>query len=176
MSGRNHSTGDPEKYISKPNQDTLDQFSIHRLNHRLVDVFGVIPPKGERKRSPSGLFLRITPETCGVGLGAPPFDKPRLVAYRAAVADPLHGPALVEAVAAVEATGQTVLGEEFKRTPSGYEDLEPERERLLRFAALWSVNEQPIGDWLYGPDALERALGCWRTLAPLHRWLIAALS
>ncbi|HZQ37086.1 MAG TPA: DUF2461 domain-containing protein [Dehalococcoidia bacterium] len=132
--------------IGRINRDT--RFSVDKRPYK--DHLDIGFWEGERKRSPSGLFLRITPETCGVGLGAPPFDKPRLAAFRTAVADSEHGPALVAAVAAVEAAGHAVLGEEFKRTPAGYGELEPERERLLRFAALWSVNEQPIGDWLMG--------------------------
>ncbi len=142
----------------------------------MVDVFGPIPPKGVRKRSPSGLFLRITPEHAGVGLGAPPFDKPRLAAFRAAVCDSAHGPALVETVAEVEAAGYQVLGEEFKRTPAGYGDVDAARERLLRFAALWTVIEEPIGGWLHGPEALERAFGHWQKMAPLHRWLVASFG
>lgn len=157
--------------IGRINRDT--RFSPDKRPYK--DHLGIGFWEGERKRSPSGLFLRITPETCGVGLGAPPFDKPRLAAFRAAAADTVHGPDLVEAVAQVEAAGYRVLGEEFKRTPAGYGGLDPSRERLLRFSALWSVKE-PIGDWLFGPEALERALGYWRAMAPLHRWLIAALG
>jgi hypothetical protein len=69
-----------------------------------------------------------------------------------------------------------VRGEAFKRPPAGYASLEPVRERLLRFAALWTVVEEPLGDWVSQPDALERALGHWQEMAPLHRWLTATLG
>mgnify|MGYP001395023742 CR=1 FL=1 len=78
-------------------------------------------------------------------------------------------------MAQLEGAGYPARSEEFKRTPAGYADLDPARERLLRFAALWTSIEAPIGDWFYQGEAVEWALGHWQKMAPPHRWLVTAL-
>jgi len=132
--------------------------------------------EGDRKAAASGFYARLTPEGLGVGVGAHGFSKERLTVYRDSVADLKAGARLLDAVRAVEEAGYPLRGEEYKRTPPGFDVNDPERERLLRFSALWAAFEEPDGPWLQTPEALDRPLAHWNKMLPLHRWIVSALS
>jgi len=154
--------------IARINRDT--RFSPDKRPYK--DHLDIGFAAGDRKSAASALFFRVTPAYANAGLGTPAFEKSRLAAFRDAVADPLRGQALLDALHALEAAGLPVQGETLKRPPVGYDGIAPERERLLRFTALWSVQEQPIGGWLHVPEALDRVIDIWQRMLPLHRWLI----
>jgi len=125
--------------------------------------------QGERKAAVSGLYLRIAPSGVTVGAGAHGFDRTRLAAYRAAVADDAAGSELLATVHRIENTGHQVGGETFTRTPRGFH-VDENRERLLRHSALYAHAELPAR---LATDTKLTAtlLDHWRDLAPLHRWL-----
>lgn len=90
--------------------------------------------------------------------------------FRAAVDDDRRGGDLASRLAAVQAAGLTVAGEQLKTRPRG---VDPEHPRLplLRHRSLYAGREWPPDDALHGPETLDRVVGAWRALAPLTEWL-----
>jgi len=128
--------------------------------------------EGDRKSAPSGFWFRLTPEVVMFGTGAHGFDKARLARYRDAVVDPVAGRVLAAAVRAVESAGYEVQAESLRRVPAGYEPSDDGQSRLLRFSSLFTGDDEPVGPWVHGPEVLDRALGHWKKMLPLHRWLV----
>ncbi len=132
--------------------------------------------EGERKDAVSGFYLRITPRSVGIGVGAHGFDTQRLAAYRAAVVDPDSGSALAKVVSSIERKGYEVQGEHYKLTPRGFEPANATQERLLRHGALFAgVDEKPASD-LHTAAFVGHAVAEWRRMSPLHRWLVDTLQ
>ena len=132
--------------------------------------------EGERKKAVSGFFMRITPKTLGVGVGAHGFDKDRLATYRKAVVDPTAGPALAKTVSAVERKGYDVKGEHYKKLPRGFTADNASQGRLLRYSALWIGEDQKPPAELHTPAIVKIVTAEWRKMAPLHRWLVDTLQ
>jgi uncharacterized protein (TIGR02453 family) len=129
----------------------------------------------QRRGAVSGLFARLTPETFSVGVGAHMFDPQLLKAFRTAVVDAETGMALADAVRAVEGSGLEVLGERYSRPPAGF-TADGDAARLLRFGALWTVEEAPADAVAESPAALDFCMAHWRAAAPIHRWLVDTLQ
>jgi uncharacterized protein (TIGR02453 family) len=129
----------------------------------------------ERRSAVSGIFARLTPETFAVGLGAHGFDPQRLKEYRAAVVDPVSGPKLAKAIAAVEADGLEALGERYSRPPAGFQAADGDAARFIRYGALWTVEEAPA-EVAESPAIVEHCLTHWRAALPIHRWLVDTLQ
>lgn len=127
--------------------------------------------EGERRTALSGFFLRLTAREVTIGVGAHRFDKGQLEAFRNRVADPRDGAHLMDAVRALSRAGIPVSGEHYKRAPRGFE-LEGERERLIRFNALFAAVEQPHPKSLHTGRFVDYCVTRWRRMAPLHRWLV----
>jgi uncharacterized protein (TIGR02453 family) len=127
--------------------------------------------EGERRDALSGFFLRLTARKMTIGVGAHQFHRGQLETYRARVADPRDGAHLMDAVRALSRAGIQVSGEHYKRAPRGYE-LEGERERLIRFNALYAAVEQPHPRSLRTGRFVDYCMTRWRRMAPLHRWLV----
>lgn len=128
--------------------------------------------EGERKGAISGWFVRITADEVGIGVGAHGFDRDQLVAYRQRVADPRDGARLVDAVRAVRRAGFDTHGEHYKRVPRGFEELEGDRQRLIRFNALYTSAELAQPKSLATARFVDFCMTRWRKMAPLHRWLV----
>lgn len=129
-----------------------------------------------RRTAISGFFVRLTPESYGVGVGAHHFDAARLKAFRAAVANPTSSGALVDAVERVQAAGYEVRGQHYARTPSGYPTVSEPAEPFLRFAALWTATEVHPSAVAEPGAAIEHALAEFRRMIPIHRWLVDTLQ
>jgi uncharacterized protein (TIGR02453 family) len=125
--------------------------------------------QADRKAAVSGLFLRIAPVGVTVGAGAHGFDRTRLAAYRAAVADEAAGADLLATVGGIEDGGHEVGGETYARTPRGF-DADEDRARLLRHSALYAHAELPAS-LATDTQLTTMLLRRWRDFAPLHDWL-----
>jgi len=132
--------------------------------------------EGTRKTAVSGFFLRLSPAGLGIGVGAHEFDRDRLGAYRAAVVDPKAGPALSRAVTAVEQAGFEVKGTQYKQTPRGFEPRNERQERMLRYGALWIGEDHELSPLVHSPEVLDFAMGEWKRMKPIHRWLVDRLG
>ncbi len=129
--------------------------------------------EGERRAAVSGFYLRIAPKTLGIGAGAHGFDKDRLTAFRNAVVAPDASAELAKAVGQVEQAGHAIHGEHYERVPRGYEPANETQERFLRFAGLWTGDDERHPPELHSAALVPFAVQRWQEHAPVHRWLIA---
>lgn len=126
-----------------------------------------------RGRAVSGFYLRVTPEHVGLGVGAHGFQPAQLAKYREAVAGPVAGHALREAVAKVERAGFPVKGVHYKRTPAGHDTpQDPDLERLLRHNALSTGQDLDHPKVLGQKRFVAWCVSRWTKQLPLHRWLV----
>ena len=132
--------------------------------------------EGSRKTAPSGFYLRITPDTVGVGAGAHGFDRDRLAAYRAAVVDPKAGAALSRAVTSIGKAGYEVKGEHYKTIPTGFAPKNERQAKLLRHRALWIGEDHAVSPVLHTPEIVGWAIEAWTPMKPIHRWLTDRLG
>lgn len=127
---------------------------------------------GEQKRLAPTLWVRVSPEGTGFATGA---ALPDLDRWRSRIADERTGRPFEEALAALQkGRDLDVVGQDYKRVPSPYDEDHP-RADLLRhksFQARWS---EP------NPKTIDRAsyvAWCGRRLAaaaPLHHWFTTNL-
>ena len=129
----------------------------------------------ERRAAVSGIFARLTPETFSAGVGAHMFDPQLLKRFRSAVVDGTAGSALASAVKAVERSGLEVLGERYSRPPAGFK-ADGDAARLLRFGALWTVEEAQADAVAESPRIVDFCMEHWRAALPVHRWLVETLQ
>lgn len=127
--------------------------------------------EGDRKAAVSGLFLRVWPDGVVVGAGSHGFDKHQLATYRDAVADPATGAELASIVGELEAAGQEIGGETYKRVPRGYA-ADGIADRLLRHSALY-VHEDLPAKAATSTRLVDKVLGHWRDFIGVHGWLVA---
>lgn len=90
--------------------------------------------------------------------------------FRAAVDEERRGSDLQQRVAAAEAAGLTVGGEQLRTRPRGVDPDHP-RLDLLRHKGLYGSREWPPDDVLHGPGTLRRVVTAWRAARPLTEWL-----
>ncbi len=128
--------------------------------------------EGERKAAVSGFYMRVAPKALGLGVGAHGFDKDRLAAFRDAVVDPKASAELAKAVGKVESAGVDLHGEQYKKTPRGYEPANETQERFIRYAALWTGQDEKHPPELHSPAIVPYAVQRWQEQAPVHRWLV----
>jgi uncharacterized protein (TIGR02453 family) len=90
--------------------------------------------------------------------------------FRTAVDDDRRGDDLVKRLAAVEAEGVTIAGEQLKTRPRG---VDPEHSRLdlIRRKGLYGHRGWPPDDVLHEAGALDRVVATWRVVRPLVEWL-----
>ena len=132
--------------------------------------------EGDRKNVLSGFWLRIDPETLGLGVGVHGFDKTRLDRFRDAVVDRKKSESLGHAVAAVEASGNALHGEHYKRVPAGYEPANEFQERFVRFASLHTGSQVAHPKQLHSAQFVDWLMARWEAQLPLHRWLVDELG
>jgi uncharacterized protein (TIGR02453 family) len=126
-------------------------------------------------REHPGLFVRLRPAVVLLGAGMHRFTPPALAAYRAGVVADDTGPSLEEAIAAATALrGVTVSEPELKRVPRGLPADHP-REKLLRHASLYVGGEWKLPRAVSGPGFVGWSADRLERMAPVERWLTAAL-
>lgn len=129
--------------------------------------------EGPHKRMEnSGFYFHVEPARLMLGVGMYCFPKELLGPYRDAVAHPVHGQALADAVAILDRRGFALGGEHFKRVPRGYDPDHPNAD-LLRHNGLWAGVDMKIPDEFYTPKLIDFCFGHYKKLLPLHQWLVA---
>jgi uncharacterized protein (TIGR02453 family) len=130
--------------------------------------------EGERKATSPGLYIELGPRRMLVGGGLYAFDRDQLAAWRAALADPAAGPAMLEVADALAKAGFALQGEKSVRPAQGFQGLqaaELSRHRGV-FSMVWEeeapkeVGSEALVGWIAG-----RVAPLW----PLHRWLVEHL-
>jgi hypothetical protein len=107
-----------------------------------------------------------------LGTGMHKFDKKQLDVYRQAVVDDTSGPALVEAIAAVDAAGPYIIGGASRTAvPRGFKRDHPRAQYLLH-EGLWASLETRTGTVAQTPDFVDFCLGHFGAMWPISRWLL----
>jgi uncharacterized protein (TIGR02453 family) len=104
----------------------------------------------------------------GGGLHHPATDQ--LERFRAAVADARRANGFERALAPAEAAGLSLIEPELKRTPRGYPNDHPRRDRL-RLKRLTVYRRHLIEPWLHRPRCDRLIKSELEAAAPLVRWL-----
>lgn len=100
------------------------------------------------------------------------FDKTQLKRYRDAVVDPGAGSELRQIIDQVSADSRyELVGERYKRVPSGYDPQHPNADLLL-FDALYAHPRQPvpISD-VTTPEIVDICISHFQQMAPVQQWL-----
>jgi uncharacterized protein (TIGR02453 family) len=126
-------------------------------------------------RERPGLSVRLRPATVVLSAGIHRLEPAALAAYRAAVDDDRTGIALDEAIEdATMLRGVTLGGLAYKRVPRGF-DADHPRAELLRHGALYVSGEWKLPRSVSGPGFVGWAVERLEQIAPVERWLTAAL-
>ncbi|MDN5748790.1 MAG: DUF2461 domain-containing protein [Pseudonocardia sp.] len=118
-----------------------------------------------------GFYVQVGADGLMAAAGYYQMAPDQVARYRTAVDDPRRGDDLAARLAAVEAAGATVAGEQLKTRPRGVDPEHP-RLALLRHRSLYAWRRWPPDDALHGPESLHRVVGTWRALVPLTEWLV----
>ena len=129
--------------------------------------------EGERRTAQSGFYLRVTPELVAIGAGANHLSREAVDRYRAAVCDAESGSQLIEVAAQLETTGWELGEPRLKRSPRGWQAVDPEAEPLLRRDSLFVARREPAALATDEQRLIPACVEAWSALAPLHRWLVA---
>jgi uncharacterized protein (TIGR02453 family) len=135
---------------------------------------GMLLWEGDRpKMECSGFYIHLEPGRVMLGAGLYMIPRELLPAYRAAVASEA-GRGLLEAVAAVEATGAVVDGASTKRVPAGWPADLPQ-SGLLKRTGLYAWVESEPDATVATPSFVQATAARLTAMAPIHRWLVANL-
>jgi uncharacterized protein (TIGR02453 family) len=156
--------------IFRINRDT--RFSKDKTPYKTHLDLWVWQGEGPSRLCP-GFFFRLTSDALLLGAGKHHFEPPLLERYRAAVAEPARGGALVEAVEAVERAGHELGGRRYKRQPAGYE-AEGRRAELLLHDGLFAYTElRPAPPETHTRELPSLCAQRFAELEPVQAWLVA---
>jgi len=126
--------------------------------------------QGKKNESP-GYYFGLSQEGSGIHVGMHGFPKPMLTAYREAIVDAELGPALVDIVQSMQASGFAVEGSHYKRVPRGYDVTHP-RANLLLHNALYSSSPQLSPEVVSSSELLDVCFNYFQQMSPLQQWLV----
>jgi uncharacterized protein (TIGR02453 family) len=123
-----------------------------------------------------GFWFSLSARELTLGAGMHQFSEPLLARFRSAVLDSASGPALVEALAAVQRAGPSELGgSHYQKVPRGF-DPNHERAEYLRHTGIHVGRTLPIPEELSSPAFVEFCLRHYQDFAPLQRWSVAMMA
>jgi uncharacterized protein (TIGR02453 family) len=126
-------------------------------------------------RERPGYFVRLRPETVVLGAGMHRFESAALAAYRAAVDSNRTGEALEIAIEDATVRREVTLGGlAYRRVPLEFDRDHP-RAELLRHGALYVSGEWKLPRVVSGPKFVGWVTERLVDMAPVERWLSAAL-
>ena len=118
----------------------------------------------------TGWYVEVSARGVRTGAGFYDADGEQLAAFRTAVAEERRGTELERILAAIEAEGFEVSGEQLKTAPRGY-DREHPRIGLLRHKQLFAGRTIGFEPVVHTPELLDLVRDDWRTTRPLVEWL-----
>jgi uncharacterized protein (TIGR02453 family) len=126
---------------------------------------------GDRKGwNAPGFFLRLAPDSVGMGAGMHNLAGPELARFREAVVADRSGKALVKVIAGVAAAGPyEVRGATRKTVPRGFA-VDGPRAELLLHESLWANYETTPAEAMK-PTFVDFCVGHLKAMAPIARWL-----
>jgi uncharacterized protein (TIGR02453 family) len=156
-----------EVKVFRQNRDL--RFSADKSPYK-TRTYGVIH---DRPDGAPTLYAQLSAIGLFAGTGYYMLASDQLARFREAIADDRTGPALEQAVAAVEGAGVETFGEALKTAPRGYPRDHP-RIALLRHKSLIGGARLDPGDDGIGRDAaLDHTRATWGACAPICAWLAA---
>ena len=125
---------------------------------------------GKKAERPAFGF-RMGADNMALMAGMFAFSKTQLAAYRDAVASEQSGSDLIAALHTVGGAGTYhVVGEHYKRVPSGYDTDHP-RADLLRYAGLYVHPNALAAHYLTGPELVDACFAHFQSMSPVYDWL-----
>lgn len=118
----------------------------------------------------TGWYVELSPRGVRVGGGFYDASASSLARVRAAIDDHRTGSALEAMVAAYDADGWDVGGEQLKTAPRGY-DREHPRVHLLRHKQLVLARSYGFDDVIHTPELADRVRTDWQAIRPLVEWV-----
>lgn len=125
----------------------------------------------DKKRAPSGFYMRIRPSGVGIMTGVWAFEPAALLRYREAVADTRRGRALARAIEGLESNCRRYGADSLKRVPKPW-PADHERADLLRAKGLAVGKDVKAPKQLHEPAFVDWCLEQFERLSPVHRWLV----
>ena len=120
----------------------------------------------------SGYYFHLEPPHMLLGVGMYMFPKSMLDIYRKAVISSESGRSLTRIIKRIHSMpGIEIGGKYYKRIPPGYDMNHPNAELLLH-NGLHAGMETRIPEEFYSKDLLDYCEKYYKTLEPLHRWLV----
>lgn len=138
------------------------------------NFMGIFFWEGSRPRMEcSGFYFHLEPPILLLGVGVYKFPDRLLDRYRRMVVDPEYGEELSEVLRKIyKIKGCELGGNHYKRIPAGYDSAHPNAELLLH-NGLYAGCENEIPDELYSSRLVDYCWRIYRSLAPLHKWLVS---
>jgi uncharacterized protein (TIGR02453 family) len=172
-----------KKIAPAVNADPRVNKSLFRLNRDIRFSHDKTPYKthlgiwfweGSRPRMEcSGFYFHLEPERFMLGLGLYEFPKEMVEAYRQSVVHPKHGPELAKALDGIlKNKGTYIGGKHYKKTPPAYDSAHKNAEYLL-YNGLYAGIDLPVSDDLFYEKLVVLCFNHYKTMLPLHRWLLA---
>ena len=132
--------------------------------------------EGARKRMEcSGFYFHMGDGKLMLGAGIYIFTSELLKAYRDAVVHKKQGRQLKRTLNDISQKGYSLGRKHYKRVPRGY-DASHENAELLLFNGLTAMIENKIPGEFYSNSILDYAFSHFKSMLPLHRWLVQALG
>jgi uncharacterized protein (TIGR02453 family) len=161
------------KSIFRINRDT--RFSLDPSPYKTNLGIYFWDGAGPRMESP-GFYFHLEPPDLMVGGGMYMIPDSLVGRYRKAVVDKKSGGEIGKIVAAIRAVpGFTVNGLHYKRVPAGFDPGHPNAE-LLKHTGLYGGVESKIPDEFFSSKLVDYCFERYKTLAPLHSWLMKLLG
>jgi uncharacterized protein (TIGR02453 family) len=166
-----------EAHVRAPMQALLDdlepEFGLGKIFRPYRDVRFAkdkTPYKNHCGATAGEYYVQVGSDGLRAAAGYYVMASDQLTRFRAAVDDDRRGEDLVKRIAAVEAAGITIAGEQLRTRPRGFDPEHP-RIELLRHKGLYGWQAWPPDDALHDATARDRVVQAWRSLSPLVEWL-----
>ena len=124
----------------------------------------------------AGFYFHLEPPDLMMGGGMYMFSDKALLRFRKAAVEKTLGKELTAIVADLAAVpGFEIGGKHYKRIPAGFDPAHPNAPLLLH-NGLYAGVEGPIPPEFYSPALVESCFEKYKTMLPLHRWLVKAVG
>jgi len=127
-----------------------------------------------KKMDSSGFYFHLEAKSFGAGVGIYVFPQNILKKYRDVVSKPAKAKELHSIVQSLKKKGYSVLGENYKKFPKGYNGDFPHSEYLL-YNGIHGWYDGKNHKELEGGKAVGRVLKIFKDMQPLHKWLVKNL-
>jgi uncharacterized protein (TIGR02453 family) len=123
----------------------------------------------ENGRGAGAYYVEVGPAGLRAGGGCFHLESDQLARFRAAVAEDLHGKALEDIIGRLRRGGWSIVGEQLKTKPRGY-DVDHPRIELLRHKSLYAMRVWEPDDALHERETFNRVRKAFRALRAINEW------